>query len=145
VRTAAATGITLAMIPWNVMSSSLLTGFTPVLVGGFARVTLGARRGLVLTGIAAVLAISLLVLALAGLGPPTVHFVARSFPPNALAENSWGDFSRVALARPSLLLQWLRLPTLVGLALGLFAMTRAAFGEAAASVVDVPAPSAVLV
>lgn len=143
VRTQAATGVTLAMIPWNVISSSMLTGFTPILVGLFARVTLGERRGLVLTCIAAVIAVSLLLLALAGFGPPTVHFVARSFPPNSLAENSWGDFSRVALARPSLLLQWLRLPTLVGLGLGLFAVTRAAFSESASSVLDVPAQAAV--
>jgi hypothetical protein len=89
--------------------------------------------------------VSLLVLALAGLGPAPAHFVARSFPPNALAESSWGNYSHAVLARPSLLVQWLRLPTLLGLALGLFAMTRAAFGEAAPSVVEVPAPSAVLV
>jgi hypothetical protein len=143
VRTVAATGITLAMIPWNVLSSSLMTGFTPILVGGFARVTMGARRGLVLTAIAAAIAVSLLVLALTGFGPPPVHFVARSFPPNVLAENSWGDFSREALARPSLLLQWLRLPTLVGLALGLFAMTRAAFGEPEPALGEIPAQVAV--
>jgi hypothetical protein len=47
-----------------------------------------------------------------------------------LAENSWGDFSRAVLARPSLLLQWLRLPVLAGLALGLVAVTRAAFEPA---------------
>ena len=143
VRRVGATGVTLTMIPWNVMSSSLLTGFTPVLVGAFARLTLGERRGLILTALAGVIAVSLLVLALSGFGPATTHFVARSFPSDSLAENSWGDFSRVALARPSLLLQWLRLPTLIGLALGLFAITRAAFAESVVPVVEIPAPAPV--
>ena len=53
----------------------------------------------------------------------------NSSTPGTLAESSWGDFSRAVLARPSLLLQWLRLPVLAGLALGLFAVTRAAFGS----------------
>jgi hypothetical protein len=129
-RNLAATGVTLAMIPWNVVSASVMTGWTPFLVGWFARATMGARRGLVLTGIAAVIAVSVLALAFAGFGPGETHFVARAYPPDGLAENSWGDFSRAVLARPSLLLQWLRLPVLAGLALGLVAVTRAAFEPA---------------
>ena len=58
------------------------------------------------------------------------HFVARAYPPNALAELSWGDFSRVALARPSVMMQWLRIPTMAGLACGLLSIAWAAFGDA---------------
>jgi hypothetical protein len=127
-RTLAATGLSFAMIPWNMMSASVMTGFTPLLVGWFARSTMGARRGLVLTVIAAVIAVSVLALALDGMGPGTAQYVVRSYPPGALAEQSWGDFSRAELARQSILMQWLRVPVLVGLALGLLAVTRAAFG-----------------
>ncbi len=125
-RNLAATAVTLVMIPWNVVSASVMTGFTPLLVGWFARATMGARRGLVLTALAALIAVSVLALARTGFGPGETHFVARSYPPGALAESSWGDFSRSELARPSLLLQWLRVPVLAGLALGLVAVTRAA-------------------
>jgi hypothetical protein len=128
-RRSAATAVTFVMIPWNIMSGSVLTGFTPVLVGWLAHTTMGARRGLVLAVIAAVIAVSVLALALAGAGPGTTHFVPRAYPPNALAEESWGAFSRAVLERPSLLMQWLRVPVLVGLALGLVAITRAAFGH----------------
>jgi hypothetical protein len=130
-RNLSATGMSLAMIPWNMMSSSVMTGFTPLLVGWFARSTMGARRGLVLTVIAAIIAISVLALALDGMGPGDSHYVVRSYPPGALAEQSWGDFSRAVLARQSLLMQWIRLPVLVGLALGLLALTRAAVGDSA--------------
>jgi hypothetical protein len=126
-RNLAATAVTLVMIPWNVLSASVMTGFTPLLVGWFARTTMGARRGLVMTAIAAFIALSLLALAKAGFGPGDSHFVAHAHPPGALAESSWGDFSQAVLARPSLLLQWLRMPVLAGLALGLVAITRAAF------------------
>ncbi len=128
-RNLAATGVTLAMIPWNVVSASVMTGFTPLLVGWFARATMSARRGLILTATAAIIAISVLALAWAGFGPGETHFVARAYPPDALAESSWGDFSRAILARPSPLLQWLRVPVLTGLGLGLIAITRAAFGK----------------
>ncbi len=128
-RNLTATAVTLVMIPWNVISASVMTGFTPFLVGAFARATMGARRGLVLTAIAALIAVSVLALALAGFGPPDTPFVAHSYPPGALAENSWGDFSREVLARPSLLLQWLRIPVIAGLAIGLVAITRAAFAQ----------------
>jgi hypothetical protein len=128
-RNLAATGIVFAMIPWNVMSASVMTGATPLLVGAFARATMETRRALVLTMIAALIALSLLALALAGFGPGDAHFVARSYPPGALAENSWGDFSHAVLARPSVLLQWLRVPIIAGLAMGLVAITRAAFGR----------------
>jgi hypothetical protein len=128
-RNIAATGVTLAMIPWHVISASVMTGFTPLLVGWFARATMDARRGLILTGVAAAIAISVLGLAWAGFGPGDTHFVPHIYPPDALAESSWGDFSRAILARPSLLLQWMRVPVLAGLGLGLIAITRAAFGK----------------
>ncbi|BDE07006.1 hypothetical protein WPS_22820 [Vulcanimicrobium alpinum] len=127
VRILAGTGMSLSMIPWNVLSTSILTGLSPLLVGVFARITLGQRRGLVLTCLSAVIALSLLFLALAGFGPPPAHFVVHVYPPSTLAENSWGAFSRATLARPSLLMQWLRLPTMVGLACGLLAIARSAF------------------
>jgi hypothetical protein len=127
VRTLAATGLTLAMIPWNVVSASVLTGFTPLLVGWFARATLGGRRGLAMVGIATAIALSVLALAWAGFGPGDTHAVAHAYPPNALAEESWGPFSRAYLERSSLLFAWLRVPVLVGLGLGLIAVTRAAF------------------
>ncbi|MGD1068192.1 MAG: glycosyltransferase 87 family protein [Vulcanimicrobiaceae bacterium] len=127
-RRLAAMAVTFVMIPWNIMSGSVLTGFTPVVVGWFAYTTMGARRGLVLAVIAALIAVSVLALALAGAGPGATHFAARAYPPSALAEESWGAFSRAVLERSSLLMQWLRVPVLVGLALGLIALTRAAFG-----------------
>ena len=122
-----ATAVTVTMIPWNVMSASVMTGFTPFLVGWFARTTMDARRGLVLTAIAAAIGFSVLALSLAGFGPTDSGFVGRAYPPGGLAEESWGDFSRAVLSRPSVLLQWLRVPVLVGLAMGLVAITRAAF------------------
>jgi hypothetical protein len=130
-RSLTATAVTFTMIPWNVLSASVMTGFTPLLVGWFARTTMNARRGLILTTIAALIALSVLALALAGFGPGNTDFVARAYPPGALAESSWGGFSRAVLARPSLLLQWLRIPVLAGLALGLYAIAKAAFGDSA--------------
>jgi hypothetical protein len=132
-RNLAATGITLAMVPWNVFSATIMTGFTPLVVGWFAGITMGPRRGLVLTAVAMGIALSVLALALAGFGPGEVPFVAQAYPPGALAEVSWSAFSRAALARPSVLMQWLRVPVLVGLALGLTALTRAAFEPAVAA------------
>jgi len=129
VRGLASWGVALAMIPWNVISASLMTAFTPLIVGWFGYVMLGARRGLVLTLVAGAISLSVLVLALTGFGPGATHFVAATYPPNALAERSWGDFSRAILARPSVLMQWLRIPVLTGLALGLTAITRAAFAR----------------
>jgi hypothetical protein len=130
VRTLAAGGLALAMIPWNVMSSSLLTGLSPLLAGTFGALTIGRRAGLALGVAAALIGLSLLAFALAGLGPPPAHFVPRAYPPGALAEATWGDFSRATLMRPSLMMQWLRLPTLLGLAGGLAAILRAAYGDA---------------
>jgi glycosyl transferase family 87 len=129
VRTLAASGLALAMIPWNVMSSSVLAGLSPVLAGTFGWLTLGRRAGLVLSAAAALIGFSLLAFALAGLGPPPAHFVAHAYPPGALAEASWGDFSRSTLMRPSLMMQWLRLPTLLGIACGLAAIVRVAYGD----------------
>ena len=130
VRIAAAVGIALAMIPWNVMSSSVLSGCAPLLVGTTAALMVGRRAGLALTLVATAIALSMLVLALLGLGPAPTHFVARAYPAGALAELSWGDFSHAALMRPSVMMQWLRIPTLVGLACGLFAIARAAYAGA---------------
>jgi hypothetical protein len=129
VRALAASGIALAMIPWNVMGASILAGLSPVFAGAFGALTLGRRAGLAFALAAAAIGVSLLALAVAGFGPTEAHFVARAYPPNALAELSWGDFSRVALARPSLMMQWLRIPTMAGLACGLTAIAWAAFGD----------------
>ena len=129
VRTLAASGLALAMIPWNVMSSTVLAGLSPVLAGAFGWLTVGRRGGLAFSAGAALIGFSLLALALAGLGPPPAHFVPHAYPPGALAESSWGDFSRSTLMRPSLMMQWLRLPTLVGLACGLAAIVHVAYGE----------------
>jgi Glycosyltransferase family 87 len=129
VRALAACGLAFAMVPWNVMGSTVLAGAAPLLTGTFGALTLGRRAGLVLAAGAACIGFSLLALALGGWGPASVHFVPASYPPDSLAELSWGDFSRAALMRPSLMMQWLRLPTLVGLACGLLAVARAAYGE----------------
>ncbi|HYW54372.1 MAG TPA: glycosyltransferase 87 family protein [Dongiaceae bacterium] len=126
VRALAAGGLGLAMIPWNVMSSTVLAGLSPLLAGAFGLLTVGRRGGLALSAAAALIGFSLLALALAGLGPPPAHFVAHAYPPGALAEASWGDFSRSTLMRPSLMMQWLRVPTLVGIASGLAAIVRVA-------------------
>ncbi|HEV2741123.1 MAG TPA: glycosyltransferase 87 family protein [Candidatus Elarobacter sp.] len=129
VRALAAGGLALAMIPWNVMSSSVLAGLSPVLAGAFGWLTVGRRAGLALSAAAALIGFSLLAFALAGLGPPPAHFVPHGYPPGALAEASWGDFSRSTLMRPSLMMQWLRLPTLAGIACGLAAIVRVAYGD----------------
>jgi hypothetical protein len=131
VRSLVATGLSLAMIPWNVVGSSVVNGISPVLVGCFSAATMGRRRGLVLAILAALIGFSILPLAYFGLGPPPVHFVAHPYASDALAEESWGAFSRATLARPSFLMQWLRLPTLLGLACGLVAIVRVAFMEKA--------------
>ncbi|MEA2721560.1 MAG: hypothetical protein QOJ39_3424 [Candidatus Eremiobacteraeota bacterium] len=133
IRTLAASGLALAMIPWNVMGASLLAGVSPLLVGAFGALTVGRRAGLVLAAAAACIGFSLLAFALTGLGPATIDFVAKTYPPDSLAELSWGDFSHAALMRPSLMMQWLRLPTLAGLACGLLAIVRVAYGERSAA------------
>jgi hypothetical protein len=130
-RTLAATAVTLAMIPWNIFGGSLMIGFTPLLVGWFARVTMGARRGLALVALATVIAMSVLALALTGLGPRATHFVAHHDAPTALAEANWARFSRSELSRPSVLLQWLRVPVMLGLGMGLIAIARAAYARPA--------------
>ncbi len=127
VRTLAASGLALAMIPWNVMSSTVLAGLSPLLAGTFGWLTVGRRGGLVFTAVAALIGFSLLAFAIAGLGPPPAHFVPHAYPPGALAEASWGDFSRSTLMRPSLMMQWLRIPTLLGIACGLAAIVRVAY------------------
>jgi hypothetical protein len=135
VRTLASTGLAFAMIPWNVLGASALAGFAPLLAGGFGALTLGRRAGLVFALCAACIVLSVVGLAVAGLGPPPAHFVPHAYPPNSLAELSWGDFSRATLMRPSAMMQWLRLPTLAGLACGLLAIGAVAFGAAVPSVV----------
>ena len=129
VRALAASGLAFAMIPWNVMGSSVLAGLSPLVAGTFGALTVGRRAGLLFALIAAGIGLSLLGLALWGLGPAPVHFVPQTYPPDALAELSWGDFSRGVLMRPSAMMHWLRIPTLVGLACGLAAVAGAAFGD----------------
>jgi len=133
VRTLAVSGLAFAMIPWNVMGSNLLAGLSPLVAGTFGAMTVGRRAGLVFALCAACIGFSLLLLALWGFGPAPVHFVARPYPPDALAELSWGDFSRSVLMRPSFMMQWLRVPTMAGLACGLAAVAWAAFGDAVRS------------
>ena len=128
VQTLAGSGLAMAMIPWNLMTGPFFAGIAPVLVGVFCLRTIGRRAGLVLTISSAAICLSVLAFAYLGLGPAEAHFIAHSYPPNALAESSWGDFSRAALMRPSLLMQWLRLPTLAGLGCGLAAIAWSARG-----------------
>jgi hypothetical protein len=126
VRVLTVVGIVFAMIPWNFMCASALAGFAPILVGAFAALRAGKRTGVVLASCAGAIALSLPLLALAGFGPSEPHVVVHPYPPDALAEVSWGDFVRVSLMRSSLLTQWLRIPTLVGLACVLVAIVRVA-------------------
>jgi hypothetical protein len=130
VRAPAIAGLALAMIPWNVMGASVLAGFAPLLAGGLGGLTLGRRAGIVFALGAAGVVSSVVVLAALGLGPAPVHFVPHAYPPNALAELSWGEFSRSALMRPSAMMQWLRLPTFAGLACALSAIVAVAYGDA---------------
>jgi hypothetical protein len=132
VRTFAAGGLAFAMIPWNVLGSTVLSGCAPLLAGTFGAMALGRRAGLVITFGALTIVLSLLALALLGFGPPTAHFVARAYPASGLAELSWGDFSHATLMRPSLMMEWLRFPTIAGLGCGLFALVRIAFERAPA-------------
>ncbi|MFN2459230.1 MAG: glycosyltransferase 87 family protein [Candidatus Velthaea sp.] len=133
VRALAVSGLVLAMIPWNVMSASLLAGASPLFAGAVAARTLGRKAGLVFALVAAAIGLSVLALASAGLGPPEVAFTPHAYPPDALAEASWGEFSRAALMRASVMMQWLRVPTLAGLACGLIAIARIAFAPQPAS------------
>lgn len=127
VRALAVTGLCAAMIPWNVMSAAPIAGLSPLLVGALAAMRLGRRAGLWMALGAAAIGFSVLLLAVLGFGPSEAHFVAGRYPAGALAETSWGDFSRSALIRGSLLMQWLRIPTLAGLGCALFAVARVAF------------------
>ena len=122
-------GLVFAMIPWNVLGATVLAGAAPLLAGAFGALALGRRAGLIVSLAAAGIVLSLLAFAMLGLGPAEAHFVARTYPPGALAELSWADFSHAALMRPSAMMQWLRIPTLAGLACGLFALVRIAYGE----------------
>ena len=131
VRMLAASGVAFAMIPWNVMGASLLAGLSPLVAGTFGAVTVGRRAGLIYAVGAAGIGFSLLLLAVWGYGPAPVHFVAQTYAPDSLAELSWGDFSRTVLMRPSVMMQWLRVPTMTGLACGLAAVAWAAFGRRA--------------
>jgi hypothetical protein len=119
VRVLAGTGMSLAMIPWNVIGVSLLAGLAPLLVGAFCALTIGRRAGMTLGLAAAAIVLAIFAFAYAGFGPAEAHPLAHVYPPGALAETSWGDFSHAALMRPSPLMQLLRIPTLLGMALGL--------------------------
>ncbi|MGH7684724.1 MAG: glycosyltransferase 87 family protein, partial [Vulcanimicrobiaceae bacterium] len=124
IRLAAASGLALVMIPWNVMGTTLLAGAIPVLVGSFCAATTGRRTGVVLSAFSGCVVISIFLLIYLGLGPVEHAFVAHHYAPEGLAETSWADFSRAALGRPSILMQWLRVPTLTGLVCGLVAIVR---------------------
>jgi hypothetical protein len=106
-----------------------MAGCFPVLVGAFAGATLDRRRGLLLTAIAAGIALSLVAGALLGFGPADAHYAAQASAPDALAETSWGPFSQQVLSKSSFLMEWLRVPTVAGLALGLCSITSAAFAR----------------
>lgn len=129
VRVAAAAGLAFVMIPWNVICSSPAVGFAPLLVGAFGAVRIGRRAGLILAASAALIAFSLLLFAFAGLGPHDPQSVVTHYPPDTLAERSWEVFSRTSLMRSSVLMQWLRLPTLAGFACILVAIACAAQGR----------------
>lgn len=122
VQTLAGAGLALAMIPWNLMTGAVFAGLAPILVGVFCMLTIGRRAGVVLSILTAGICLSVLALAYLGLGPSQAHFIPHTYPPSALAESSWSDFSRAALMRPSLLMQWLRVPTFTGLGCGLAAI-----------------------
>jgi hypothetical protein len=124
-RPAAATGLALVMIPWNVMGTTLLAGAIPILVGAFCAATTSRRSGVMLTIFSGCVVGSIFLLIYLGLGPPANHaFVPHHYPVDGLAETSWGDFSNAGLGRPSILMQWLRIPTLTGLVCGLVAIVR---------------------
>jgi hypothetical protein len=143
VRTLAMSGVALAMIPWNVIGSTVIAGLAPLLVGALGGLTVGRRAGIVLGLGAACIAMSVVVLAALGFGPGPVHFVPHAYAPDALAELSWGDFSRAVLMRPSAMMQWLRIPTLAGLACGLAAIVAVAYGDALRhAVLREPVPAA---
>ena len=124
IRLAAVGGISLLMIPWNVMGTSLLAGAIPVVVGAFCAATIGRRAGVVLGAFSGMVVLSIFALAYLGMGPHPGTFVPRHYAASALAETSWGDFSHAQLMRPSLLMQWLRVPTFTGLICGLLAIAR---------------------
>lgn len=124
IRLAAASGLALVMIPWNVMGTTLLAGAIPILVGAFCAMTTSRRTGIALTVFSGCVVISIYVLIYLGFGPAEHTFVAHRYATGTLAETSWGDFSRTALGRPSVLMQWLRVPTLTGLVCGLVAIVR---------------------
>ena len=108
VRTLAASGLGLAMIPWNVMSASLLAGLSPLLAGIFGVADDRAARG---AGVRRCRGADRALAARArarGARPAAGAFVPHAYPPGALAEATWGDFSRSTLMRPSLMMQWLR-------------------------------------
>lgn len=124
IRLAAAGGLSLLMIPWNVMGTTLLAGAIPILVGAFSAATIGRRAGVVLTVFSGCVVASIFLFVYLGLGPAEHTFVAHRYAPQGLAETSWADFSRSALGRSSILMQWLRVPTLIGLVCGLVAIVR---------------------
>jgi hypothetical protein len=128
VQTLAGAGLAFAMIPWNLMTGPFFAGIAPLIVGTFCMLTIGRRAGVALAASAAAMCCSAVGLAYLGLGPSPAHLIPHGYPPGALAEASWGDFSRAALMRPSFLMQWLRVPTLAGLGCGLAAIAWSARG-----------------
>lgn len=124
IRVPAAASTAMLMIPWNVMGTSLLAGAVPLIVGFFCAATIGRRSAAILGVASGCVVLSIFALVYLRLGPVPVAFVPRYYPPDGLAEASWGDFSRAVLMRPSILMQWLRVPTLTGLVCGLYAIVR---------------------
>jgi hypothetical protein len=136
VRTLAGAGIAAAMLPWDTIVAPGLVGMWMVIAGVFGRSAFGMRGGVLLTLVVAAFAIgtSLVAFLWPSLGAGGAPFVAHPYPPGALAEMSWADFSRQELSRSSPLLLCLRAPTILGVACGLIAIARFGFGPRAADV-----------
>jgi hypothetical protein len=128
-RALAGGGIAAAMLPWDTIVAPALVAMWMLIAGGFGRFAFGPRWALVPTLAAAafVIGTSLAAFLWPALGAGGAPFVAHPYPPDALAEVSWADFSRQELSRSSPLLLWLRAPTILGIACGLAAIARFAF------------------
>jgi hypothetical protein len=120
-------GLAAMMVPWNVMGTTVLAGAAPLVIGAFCAQTIGRRLGAIFSAAGACVVLSLYLMIYLGMGPQQPRAFAGGYNPTALAETSWGDFSRAELMRPSAVMQWLRVPTLLGLGLAVFATARVAF------------------
>jgi hypothetical protein len=124
VRGLAAGALVAAMLPWATIVAPALIGSWTLIAGGFGRFAFGARPALLIALTVAGFAVgtSLVAFLWPALGAGAAPFVAHHYPPDALAEVSWADFSRQELSRSSPLLLWLRMPTIIGVACGLAAI-----------------------